>query len=592
MKWKFGKTSIRSKMIILVIMISIFPFVLMVIMASYNYDNILKERFVTSSRNNMERMVAGINNDIEDMNNSVIRTLQDPAFNDLLLKQPNIPLDSIEMFNLRQDLRSSISKIVFAKRNFDTGGIFFYDNPQNITYSKEAGLLGEDDIPYLEMESVVRNTKESVFFKTRLDDELNIYLVQQVLHRDTFEPLCLMYFRIDPDYLREIFAYGYDDTDETLYLYTKEGELIARHGSLSGEQIIVDNRYYESEPKVMVQEYRDEEYYLITDEISALDLNVITIISTTVLTQDSRKVIDLIAILYMAVIPLFIALAFFLYGNIVRPVNYLITKMNDFKAGEFDTQINEKRGDEFGYMYEAFNDMTGNINRLVNDVYIKELARKDAEISALQEQINPHFLYNTLESINWRAQIAGEQEIALMIQALSRLMDASINRDKKKLIPMKDEIKYMEQYMYLMQMRYTDSLTFTMDVNEEVLDIEVPKLIIQPLLENAVKYGIEPVGEGTIELNARIDSGQMIIEVSDSGKGMTRYGLSRVREIIELEQQNTGLKKGTRESVGLQNVARRMQLIYGEEAGILVYSKEGSGTTITLKIPLDGEIKE
>ncbi len=583
----FGIASIKARMVILVIIISVFPMALMVIMASFSYDNILKERFVSSSQNNMKRLVASINDDVDDMNASILRMLQDPNFNDLLVKQPNIDIGSIDMFNLRRDIRSYLSTIVFSKRNFDTGGIYFYENVQNITYAREAGLISEEDIPYLEMEKVAKESRGAVFYKTRVDDELNIYLIQHVLHKDTFEPLAMMYFRIDPDFLRDIFAYGYDELDESLYLYTKEGELIARQGKLNGEQIILDNAYYESQPMVLVQEYKDEEYYLITDEIKSLDLTVITIISTRILTQDSRKVVDLIAILYIAAVPLFIGLAYYLYGNIVKPVNILIGKMKQFEGGEFDTQIKEFRNDEFGYMYEAFNNMTANINTLVNDVYIKELARKDAEISALQEQINPHFLYNTLESINWRAQIAGQQDIALMIQALSKLMDASINRDKKKLIPMSEEVKYMDQYMFLMQMRYTDSLVYKTNISEEVLSIEVPKLIIQPLLENAVKYGIEPVGEGTIELNSHLENDWLIIEIVDSGKGMTAYGLSRVREIIELEQQKTGLLKGTRESVGLQNVARRMQLIYGQEASILVYSKEGAGTTITLRIPLN-----
>ena len=577
--------SLKTKIVLFIIIVSVYPMVLMGIIAAYNYDNILKERFIDYSKGNMNRIASSINSDVEDMNDSIKWMLQDPTFNDMLVKQPNTNQDSIEMFNLRREIKGYLSTIVFAKKNFDVGGIYFYENSQNIYYTKQAGLINESDIPYEKMSEEVKASRESSYYFVEVDGHLNIYLIQQALHKDTFLPIGMIYYRVDPEFLENIFEDGFAQSDESLFLYTKQGLLVAREGFLSGESIIESNKFYNSNSDVHTYDYLGDEYFIITEEINKLDLSVITLISSDTLTQDSRKVIDLVTILYLLNIPLFLAMAYFLYGNIVKPVNYLISKMNTFEEGKFDITIDKKRSDEFGYLFRAFNKMTSSIKKLVNDVYVKELAKKDAEISALQEQINPHFLYNTLEAINWRAQIAGEQDIALMIQALSKLMDASINRSNEKIIPIEEEVSYMKQYMYLIQMRYTESLMFELDIDKSTEAYKVPKLIIQPLLENAVKHGIEPIGEGKISLRAYEDLEWFILEVEDDGQGMTPSVLKQINNMIDLEQRNINIQKGKRQSIGFQNVARRIQLIYEGKALVLVESQENKGTKITLKLP-------
>jgi two-component system, sensor histidine kinase YesM len=567
------------------VLLSVYPMILMGIIAAYNYEGILKERFIEYSQGNMNRITTLINSDIDEMNNSIQWMLQDPSFNELLVKQPNTPIDSITMFSLRQDIRTYIGTVLFSKKNFDVGGIYFYQNTQNIYYAKEAGLVVESDIPYRDMRFSIEKLKTPTFYFTEIDKHLTIYLIQQVLHKDTFQPLGMIYYRIDPAFLENIIRDSYIQSEESLFLYTKNGKRIGNKGRIEGKDIIENNNYFKSAPDVYLKKFEGEEFYLITDEIQKLDLTLITIVSSDNLTQDSRKVMDLITILYLANIPLFLAMGYFLYGTIVKPVNHLVDKMNMFEKGQFDIQIEGQRHDEFDYMYLAFNKMTKNINALVNDVYFKELARKDAEIAALQEQINPHFLYNTLESINWRAQIAGEKEIATMIRALSKLMDGSINRNNEKFITMKQEIDYMHQYMYLIKMRYTDSLTYELDCDIAVETCLVPKLIIQPLLENAVKHGIEAVGEGTIKLKAYGLEDSLIIEVEDNGIGMNPIILEHVQESIEHEKKSIHTHLESRESIGLRNVARRIHLIYGEEAEINIVSELNIGTKIILKLP-------
>ncbi len=440
------------------------------------------------------------------------------------------------------------------------------------------------------MNASIEGRRSSEFYFADDEGQITFYINQPLVNTNTYEPIGMLYFRVDPNYLENVFDDGYSQGEETIYLYSKQGDLIAREGKLSGSAMIEEGGYYNMPPDVYTMEDDGKDYYIITEDIEGLELTVLTLIPSDVLTQDSRKVTDLIIILYVANIPLFLLMAFFLYNNINKPVAHLITKMNQFEEGQFDVQAEHTRSDEFGYLYTAFNDMTKNTKKLVNDVYIKELARKDAEIAALQEQINPHFLYNTLESINWRAQLAGQQDIALMIQALSKLMDGSINRDNVKFITVEQEVGYMEQYMYLVQMRYTESLTFTLEVDPEVKGCYVPKLIIQPLLENAVKHGIEQVGEGQIILRCYAKEDKLYVEVEDDGIGMDPSTLQQIRDIIDVEIRNAHIQKGKRQSIGFQNVARRVELIYDGQASIQVYSHMHDKTIITLALPRATEL--
>ncbi len=179
-----------------------------------------------------------------------------------------------------------------------------------------------------------------------------IVYTQQVCIR-YIQPLGMIYYRLDPDYLKNVFDDGYNTSDETVFLYYSNGTLISKEGALSGEQIIKEYEYYQKNPDVYVHSDDEEDYYIITANVEELDLTVITMITSEVLTQDSRKVRDLITILYILNIPLLLLMAYFLYKNIIHPVDYLITKMNKFEDGSFDIRIEEKRYDEFGVVYQA-----------------------------------------------------------------------------------------------------------------------------------------------------------------------------------------------------------------------------------------------
>jgi len=208
----------------------------------------------------------------------------------------------------------------------------------------------------------------------------------------------------------------------------------------------------------------------------------------------------------------------------------------------------------------------------------------------LQSQINPHFLFNTLEAINWMAQLNNVPEISETVSDLSDLMEASIGRDDR-LITLEEEFQYADKYISLQKRRFGDKIELIKNVQPDVLGIEIPRLLIQPLIENAVYHGIERNrGRGTITLNAYRDKkGCLCVEVIDNGAGMEPEELEELNARLTLDNNAyfRGLGGNRRKSIGIENVNRRIKLFYGEQYGLKMESMVGEFTKVTIRIPCE-----
>lgn len=264
------------------------------------------------------------------------------------------------------------------------------------------------------------------------------------------------------------------------------------------------------------------------------------------------------------------------------PIGELVELMNELKQGNLGVQSDRTKNDEFKFIFDTFNKMSYEIKYLFDVAYKEELARKEAQLAALQARINPHFLYNTLEIMNWKARIAENTELSEMIEALGVLMDAGMNKGGKKVGKVKDELKLVDAYMFIMNKRFGSRLKFVRHIDEEVLDGTIPMLLIQPLLENAVIHGIEPVGEGTITLTVKLENKRKLrIIVEDDGAGIPDENLEEFRKFFRGEPSN--IKNST--GIGIKNVHNRIQILYGKEYGLTVEKGEKAGTIATITIP-------
>ena len=249
------------------------------------------------------------------------------------------------------------------------------------------------------------------------------------------------------------------------------------------------------------------------------------------------------------------------------------------------------RNDELGFLNKTFNEMAKEINHLVNWIYREQITRKDAEIKALQSQINPHFLFNTLESINWMARLNNVPEISETVSALSSLMEASIGRDDR-LITIQEEFTYIDNYILILKRRFEDRISLKKNVAPEVLGVKIPRLLIQPLIENAVYHGIERSRDkGIISLNAWIGGDMVHIQVEDNGMGIEQEELEMLNNKLSMDNDTyfRSMEGAKKKSIGIENVNRRIKLFYGEKYGLKIESKIGEYTRISVTIPLHKE---
>ncbi|WP_185970949.1 cache domain-containing sensor histidine kinase [Alkalicoccobacillus porphyridii] len=264
--------------------------------------------------------------------------------------------------------------------------------------------------------------------------------------------------------------------------------------------------------------------------------------------------------------------------RLTKPIFELRHHMALAEKGEFNHRIKTYSKDELGQLSVSFNHMMEQINELIARVYRTEIREKEAEIKALQSQMNPHFIYNTLEHINMMAITKREYEISDMVASLGKLIRYSIDQ-KTRFVPLKDELAFVESYVSIQQKRLEGQLTFSISVPEKLLTIKIPKLTIQPLLENAIEHGHIHGGiKGDICIKGWQEDGKCYIQVADSGQGMELEQLQRIR--TKQQQFHDGNR------IALANIAERLNLLLGEPYGLTVESERGVGTKVTICIPI------
>lgn len=268
---------------------------------------------------------------------------------------------------------------------------------------------------------------------------------------------------------------------------------------------------------------------------------------------------------------------------VTDPIERLAGAMKQVQKGNFQTVDKfvplELPKDEVGELYRDFTRMIQEIQRLIKENYEKQLLIKETEMKALQSQINPHFLYNTLESINWMAKANQQHSISNMVESLGFLLRNSISM-KESLITIEKELEVVRHYIRIQKFRFEERLDFRIEVPDEVRQFKIPKFTIQPLIENAIKYALEPkIGPCQIILQAFEKDGDFYVVVKDNGPGMD--GLSTVRHVHE----------GKGNGIGINNIEQRIKLFFGSDYGIMIQSQTGKGTKVIVRLPVHGEVK-
>ncbi len=356
-----------------------------------------------------------------------------------------------------------------------------------------------------------------------------------------------------------------DETDNLVY-HTQQQLIYAgiKNENLEG----VSEAYNES----FLQ--KDEARYLTTKVLNNVNWKLVGVYFVSDIADSQESITDYIEIVIIAGVFIFVFFSFFMSSRITQPIKELEASMEAVQEGNFDIQLDIDGEYEVVQLTKSYNVMIRKIRNLMDQILIEQEAKRKSELSSLQAQINPHFLYNTLDSIVWMAEHEKHEDVILMTSSLASLFRISISKGQM-IIPVRKEIDHAKHYLTIQKMRYKDKFTFKFEIDEAIYEYEVLKLILQPIIENSIYHGIRHmVDEGEIIIRGYLKDEFLYFEVEDDGLGMTEKTI-----------QNVLYEEADEQGVGLNNVHERIRLMYGKGYGLEIESEIEEGTKIIFKLP-------
>ena len=336
------------------------------------------------------------------------------------------------------------------------------------------------------------------------------------------------------------------------------------------------NRYVD-ESELAQMKLNQENVYCIRNKIRNTDWEMITVIPKTDMLSGIVRLQTIVAGLMILFWLLTIAGGTMIISWIVKRISLLNDSFNQVKAGDTKVYLPNDTKDEIGVLYDNYNEMMAHTNQLMDEKYHMGIHLKSAELKALQSQINPHFLYNTLEMVNWLAYGGRAEDIHTAVISLSKYYRLILNKGRDTLT-LSEELAHVGYYIKIQDIRFPGKITYKKEVEEGILASIVPKIILQPLVENAIQHGIweKKDKKGVICIRGYEENGTVYVQVSDDGVGMDAQTLSHVMD---------GTIASSGSSYGVKNVHARLQLMFGEAYGLSFESQKGEGTCVTVRFP-------
>lgn len=357
-----------------------------------------------------------------------------------------------------------------------------------------------------------------------------------------------------------------------LLIVDDKGNIIYDFNNLKEQYIINDTAILINDRKNI--SYYNSTQYLFVESISQIEnWRFICYIPTAELTGGTCKILSTTILIASICFLVLMGIIWLFSRTIVKPIDNLNKNMKLVEQGQINIRVHSESKDEIGQLTNRFDDMVRRINELIETVYQKEITEKAAELKALQAQINPHFLYNTLSVMNWKAMDVEAEELSKMITLLSKFYRTALNKGEM-MTTVKNELDNTKAYIEIQRIVHDNSFDVIYDIDDSIYEYDILNLLLQPIVENALEHGLfkKKLGDKIIEVSARQGNSDIIIEIKDNGIGIDD---SILPEILLNESNGYGLK----------NVNERIKLFFGEDYELVIDSEKNIGTTIILRIP-------
>lgn len=549
---------------------------------------VIKNKSFDYSQDILKMIDMRVENFAEDVDSLSLQLLYDNKIYSFLSNNCKGVVDPVEQYTNSSHIRYIFRDAVLSREGIE--GICLVTSKQDYVYfdSRKVNFDPRDSLPYDYLYARALGAKGGMKWitYTRRDNPEQLYGARVIYSRDDFKPIGLMVILFKNAYIESIYKDLSSEAHNSITILSEDNEVIAdskdsnRNITATLDKIGKQKENYFTDKDtnslvsyVLVEKPKWKIVYSISLKTLYKDIDELRI---------STILMVLLCIIILSIISRFTAI------DITKPINKLVKAMRNLENNGTHIEIEVERNDEIGYLTKTFNDMSYNIDYLLNVNYKEKLTRKEAQLKALQAQINPHFIFNTLENINWVAQLNGVEEISTTVTALANIMEASIGRGHK-LIQFKEELTYIDSYIDIFKARFVDKVTIEENIDEETLEVSIPRLLIEPIVENALNHGIERViRKGKLIITAYIQEQDLVVEVYDNGIGMTKDELQELNNKIHSTEESE--KYG--DSIGLTNVNERIKLFYGESYGLEIESEYNVFTKVKVRIAKENHSME
>lgn len=390
----------------------------------------------------------------------------------------------------------------------------------------------------------------------------------------------LLCMNFDDPAVQRMLATG-DSTAETIVVDTGGMILLSKEKEETGRYV-----NYMDEMEKGIQIFTKNGNMYVCQKIKGWNYYVVSSVSTYKLFESGFRTITVVMIVLIVVL---IAAGFItkiLIKKMYQPLDKVVSKMDHVATGSLRTRINvENMGEDFTKLAVGFNSMMDEIEVLMEQVKLEQHQLEQIRFNALQSQIQPHFLYNTLECIHWQAIAEGNKEISTMVKALAKYYRICLSKGHD-VIPIREEVEHIRNYMIIQNMRYDNIIGSEIVVEPGVEESLIPKLTLQPLVENSIYHGmkVKEGKRGTFYLTAYRNEAEVVIKVSDTGKGMSQDAIDEMNEQLSRYEDSFGY--------GVRNVNKRIELLFGEGYGLHYQKNDSGGVTVVIHLPYQTEIKK
>lgn len=581
----FKNIHIRHKIIFAVVLIIVFTMafsgiyfnlVVSSILTKNAYDNL--DQLITQAGENIENAIKTIDiTSLHFFSNSIIRNW--------LSSDSSFSTDIYSNFMFKSQLEDELkySMMFNSAWNFNLiqSAYLFIDESTFSYVARSTASIQETNNNISLYKKLSKNMKQGLTLIPPSDKYRTIYLSRNIINLNDRSQILYLIIGTNESVISDKYKKLLEYPGSVAYIIDRDGTIFSSHDKTAlGKPIdrnLLNSKASDTNWEASLE---NETYFMARRNIGESGLTFIVGIPKNLVLSKLRDSMKnyLFIILIFAII--FLAVGILLSFRFTHFVKDVLLHINKVKSGNYDSFMPPYKDFDLNTISETFNSMSSEIKHLISQVYEKQLLLKDTNIKFLQSQMNPHFLFNTLVSVSTMAKLEGQETIYQMVYSLSSLLQAGIYSDGKTKITIAKELEYVEFYLYLQKIRFGEILDYKINLsNNSVPDLYIPRLCIEPIVENAVVHGIEPkISKGTVTVNIKKEADTVIFDIIDDGCGF---------EASEIDIESISDRKLNHNSIGLNNTNRRIKLIYGDSYGISIYSKPGSGTIVTVRIPVD-----